>query len=576
MALATTAHAARPEPRAQPYDAASNPALAGWVEDNLQVMMTQCIGGELTMLKKRFGGHDVVAVSAIPQIIRDGLNLASNPKVQLQKGSSLTREFGYVRPDNTGAGFDESDTNALALNYANFQDQLPTIGVNQTNYVATCSTVLSSKATLDSDFSFPMATVKAGLDADYDTSATTSLSLVAGHFESPIVAMYQGVGLDGATPADSAYAALLFWNWYARNASRVASDNYILRYFDGVSVYKISGLKKRTKIDVNLSSQFSLPTTSMSTTNTLGVNQMTNASSSEYAAAVNLKADGKPSREYFLLPKLDELRAVVAAKSDVAFDAANSDDLMLLSTSKRITATAFSIPRVLCSGTLWTTDDGRVSVVGATPVTLRDQIDAANDRAVCRFTLTYAPTATDMQDGAQLKFNLASKTALGSSPQPIKVPVPGIAYQGTKRPVLEYVSGGPLPITATPVPGPLPSTVLAWKISYRLVTDPTARLMTTDNMDTTNLVLSCPSTVVVSGAPTFSIAFDGPQAGNGRNLSMTVAATYTGAAPDLSKLDGFDMCTLSGSIDYTLANVPAPVTRSAPSVKLAYPKTAAR
>ncbi|MBO9710853.1 MAG: hypothetical protein J7521_21840 [Caulobacter sp.] len=577
LSFASAGQAAQPEPRAKPFDATTNPALSGWVEDNLQAMMTQCIGGELTMLRKKsFGGHDVVSVSAIPPIIRDGLNLTANPKIQLQKGSTLTREFGYVRPDTTGAAFDESDSNALALNYANFQDQLPAVGVNQTNYVATCSTVLSSKATLDGDYSFPMATVKAGLDADYDTSASTSLSLVSGHFESPIVAMYQGVGVDGFSPADSAYAALLFWNWYTRNSTRISADNYILRYFDGVSIYKISGLKKRTRIDVNLSAQFSVPTTSVSTTNTLGVSQMTTASASDYAAAVLLRPDGSANRQYFPLPKLDELRSVVAARSEVLFDRAGSDDLMLLTSSKKISLVAFSIPKVLCNGSLWATDDSRVVVTDAAQG-VQPGSAGAPDRAICRFSLVYTPTAGDMLSGTQLKFSLTSKTTLGAgSPLPIKVPAPQIAYQGTRRPSLEYVSGGPVPVSATPIPGPAPSTQLAWRISYRLVTDANARLLTTDNMDTTNLVLTCPSSAPISAAPTFTVSFDGPQSGNTRNLSIQVAAVYAGPAPDLTRMDGLASCALGGSIDYLLAGLSTPVTRSAPSVPLAYPRTLAQ
>jgi hypothetical protein len=564
LALAS-ASAARADPETPvPSYSATNPYLDGWVEDRLQDMMIQCIGGKLTMLKKKFTGHDTVNVSAIPPLIRGGLNLGSKPKVVIQNGSSLTKEFGYIRPDPSDASFDESDANALSLNYANFADQLPTIGVDQTNYVATCSSILAAKATTNGDFSFPMATVKAGLDADYDTSSSYSISMVAGHFESPIVAMYQGLSQDGKTVADSASAALLFWNWYARNQSKINSKNYILRYFNGVSIYTVTGLKKKTTINVNLSSQFSLPMASASATNTLGMNQTTDGKASGYKAAVILRPDGKPDREYFALPSLDELRKTVSDKADVLFDAAGSDDLVLLSGTKKISETAYSVPGALCKNSEWTTDDARVSVTSATP-------GLVSERSACKFTLTYIATSEDMKNGAPLKLSLSSKTVLGVPVKPIKVPLPPITYVGTKRPLLEYIGGGLMP-AVTPLPGLPASATLTWKGSYKLSTDPVAKVTSADNIDTTNLELTCPKTAPLSSAPSFAVAFDAPQGGNVRNLWITVTATYVGPTPDPSKLDGFETCQLGGSIDYTVSNLATPITRSAPTVKLAYPK----
>jgi len=564
LAFASEAHA-DPETPAPSYSAA-NPTLEGWVEDELQGMMRQCIGGKLKMLKKRFARTDEVDVSAIPPHVRDGLKLGQKPQIILQDGSSLTREFAYVRSNINDRGFDASDLNTLALNVSAANDQLPTVGRDQTNYVATCASVLSANAKVDSNFSFPMATIRAGLEADYETSSSYSISMVAGHFESPIVAMYKGVNPGDTSAADSAYAALLFWNWYSRNAGKIGQTQYILRYFEGVSLYKVSGFKKKNRFDVNLSSGASTPFVSGSANANLGLNQLTEASLTGYRSVINRRADGKPDREYFELPKLDELRDVVAARADVLLDAAGSDDLTLVSGDKKISVIVFSLPKVMCDPTQWSTDDPRVSVTGAAMSLVRD-------RQACRVSLSYKATAEDQKNGAQLKFSLTSKTKLGTPAKPIAVPAPSIAYQGTKRPVLEYVSGTLMP-TVTPLPGPQVSSTLSWRINYRLVTDPMAKVSSADDIDTTNLVLACPRTVSVSAAPVYTVAFEGPQNGNGRNLWINVTAQYTGPTPDPSKLDGFDSCALGGMLDYTVTNLPTPVSRSAPPVNLAYPKTA--
>jgi hypothetical protein len=566
LLLASAAHA-DPAPPARSY-AADNPSLEGWVEDEMQAMMGSCVGGRLKMLKKKaFGGSEEVAISAVPPLISDGLKLGLKPQITLQNGGSLTREFAYVRSDVNDASFDNSDLNALALNFTNTNDQLPTVGLDQTNYVATCASVLSAKATAGGDFSFPMATVKAGLDADYSKSNSYSISMVAGHFESPIVAMYNGLNAGDASSADSAYAALLFWNWYDRNRGKIAQTQHILRYFDGVSLYMVAGFKKKDQFSVNISSGASSPFVSGSAESKLSLNQLTEASLTGYRSVVNLSADGKPARDYFELPQLDELRDVVAERADVLFDAAASDDRMLVSGDKKISEIAFSGPSAMCDPTQWKTDDARVAVTGAA-------IEVARKRQACKFSLLYKPTAADRNEGAQLKFALVTKAAIGTPAKPIAVPAPLIAYQGTRRPSLDYVSGTLMP-TVTPLPGPLPNSTLSWRINYRLVTDPSARVTTTDNIDTTNLALTCPRTVSVSSAPAYTITFEGPQNGNGRNLWIGVTAQYIGPTPDPSKLDGFDTCVLSGTLDYTIAGLQAPVSRSAPPVNLAYPTTPA-
>src|SRR4051812_8222686 len=83
LLVAGTAHA-DPAPPARSY-AADNPSLEGWVEDELQAMMGSCVGGKLKMLKKKaFGGAEEVAVSAIPPLISDGLELGLKPQITLQ------------------------------------------------------------------------------------------------------------------------------------------------------------------------------------------------------------------------------------------------------------------------------------------------------------------------------------------------------------------------------------------------------------------------------------------------------------------------------------------------------------
>lgn len=558
-ALASDALAAPDNTPPPPYisvtDASNNQSLGGLLEEHLQAMIKQCIGTKLTAKKSGFRGK-VVDISSVPTWLANGLGLHNNPYVFKQTGMNISREFGYIynqKEMDLNEITRSADNDYLPLDYSKGDDQVVSVGTDMALYQTTCSNVINEKVGLSGGYSFPMATIKAALAAEYEGSNSYSINIVYGTFQSPIYQMYTNNDPGAKSGINKFTASMVFWKWYLDNPYAVTDVQYILKSFTGLSLYRLDGLKRKTSFTINASANLTSPVVSASTDSQLAFNQFTKGAVIGYISASNVKG-GRVDRAYDRLPTPAEIQHVVTAVSQdvVSFDKEGSGDLTLVSNiasggvliaSKTIKYLVLGLPSQMCNLSSWTTDQ-------PDSVSLRGAIPSVGDKNLrCALTFEYQPTAADLASGKTLKFNLVSKSTLGTVPIALQIAMPSVGFGTTSNPKINFAEGDRTP-RVQQIAGQRTSTLM-WEFEFNLFTDSSRRITNIESIDVNNLDLSCPEGVPVYAPPIPGLSFPTVGSGSPRKLTMRLTAAYQGTPQDLSQTENFAKCSYGGSVVYT-------------------------
>jgi hypothetical protein len=186
MLMAQTWHRPYDQPEDQNY-------LRGYLEQSFKSVLSEC--GVPSFKKAKYDKHGLelpddgstADLSAIPLFLQNGTLQFFDTKVPGPFKVPPAAVFAYLYKQSETVGypnFDESQM--LQADYV--QDPLGMLPSWTTKvfYNQSCSSVVSAAASVSTGISLPVATLKAGLQADYSGKSKTVLSLHEGTFVSPL------------------------------------------------------------------------------------------------------------------------------------------------------------------------------------------------------------------------------------------------------------------------------------------------------------------------------------------------------------------------------------------------------
>lgn len=550
-------------------------ALGGWVERDLQNMMTACLGAKLQAELKKPFGTESKDVTAVPNLVTTALNIrrpgVPDPWIIPQADGDLTRLFGVVF--NSKAKFEADDRTGadyLGRDYIVADDIAAAPGFSTVSYLTTCSLGMNAALSAQGDYSIPIARVQASISSNYDSSTAYALNLVDGIFESPVVAMYERRNANPALQdAGQFYASLIFWDWYASDTTRVNQTNIILKKFHGLTVYRRAGFNQETRFDVSLGGSFQVPGASLSSSTAAAFKRTTDVTLQGFASAAYLEpGTQKGDRTPFTIPPPDEIADKVKASAHVSWQPDPNSELTIVDqTPKYFFEQIRYLPSQYCATAYWKTSESSVSIVGALPT----GHDADTGLPFCTFKMEYKPSGAVVSGspGAlELSFNFLSNSTLAS--KQIIIPAATVPMDVQRIPEVTNISSTPEPkilgITSN-------ETSLQWTFTYNL--KDRKKVKNSADIDLSDVKpIKCTLGADAFAVPIYpQLTVSIPTASTLDSKVMTVIATvqYPAALPANLTGVSYATCSLEGWAYYTMQGIPAPVQRAFPATTIRYP-----
>ncbi len=433
--------------------------------------------------------------------------------------------------------------------------------VNETILTETCSTALAGAMEANSGFTFPVLTIKAGIEADYDGSTSHSLNLIRTEFRSPIWEAYTHAEKAKQSPF---HAAMTFALWYIDNPDRIDAKNMLLKAFEGAAAFQTSGMKRRKSLSGDAAYDVSVPFLGGSSGKANASNYwITDLGQIKYGLAIQ-KNNGKLRISDEELPSIADIVRTANQYAKVTLNGSeDAGDYTLYNRQPiNFTLELSRLPARLCRGD-WklvhsqlNTSTGKIELNSPTSKTGEDLWPT------CSFPVTFHPSSTmslkdDHTLSLALEFDL--KSALGNAgsslgAQTISLEVPSIALKALTKPSLARLFFNREPeVTATSslAAGSI-RTTLQWKGEYQL--EGSEPLPAKPSADTSGLSYDCgiPATSPDWYAP--SIASDITANGSVTTLNIVLNGSWDGDyAKDLNDSEiAFTQCLLKGNVGFTL------------------------
>jgi hypothetical protein len=547
-----------PPPIDEARDAKGNPILGGWLETRFQQMVQSCTqsADRLKVEKKGLFGDDVKEVSAIPQIVSRELGLQSAQSILIQADGNVIREFGYVYTTDEIAADQHKYASYLNIDYSHDATQLTEPGISGIIYSNSCASVMSAAIQASGGYSLPVASVKAGLSADYDQSSSYDLDLVTGMFDSPILLMYYG-SVPNIKPSQSKlYADMLFWKWYSEHTDRVSADNWILQEFKGLALYKTGGFKQQTKYGFNVQANVASPFVTANGMADAQFDNRTQVTVNSFQTAALFDVNGDLHRIWFKVPTIADLTSTISSEASASLDVDNSKVNLIDRSPKSHLEDIVGLPTIFCDASLWRVEGSTVSIKSATEST-------KNSQTACVFTVEYLPSDDDLKNGVELSYSFVNSIDGGAGKKyDIKIPAAHVALTGTDVPRLLFAGGSRLWTATNAGAG---AATLSWQLVYQLFDDDL--IAKESDIDLSNVTLTCPSGVDAQPILVPTTSSGSPS----KKLNVAVTAPFQAAPPD-STTTKYDQCKLGGKVAYTLTGAAKnPVTKLFPDTVIYYP-----
>lgn len=548
--------------------------LGGWVERDLQNMMTACLGSKLQAERKVALSTERKDVTAVPNLLTGALNLRiagiPDPAVILQADGDLARLFGVVF--SSSAKFEADDragADYLAKDYTVVESIAVAPGFSTVSYLTTCSLGMSAALGAQGDYSIPVARVQASINANYDSSGAYALNLVEGIFESPVVAMYRRRNANPVLQdAGQLYASLIFWDWYAADVTRIGKTNIILDQFSGLTVYKRAGYTQETKFDVSLGGSFQVPGASLSSSTAAAFKRTTDVTLQGFASVAYVDSSTqKAKRTPFSIPAPTEIATRAAQSAQVTWQADPESELTIVDlTPKKFFQQIRYLPGQYCATAYWKTSDPNVTILG----TLPPGRDADTGLPFCTFRMEYKPSGTVSATPGTLPvaFNFVSSSTLNGTQ--IVIPAATVPMDVQRIPEVVSISSTPEPkiISATQS-----ETLLQWTFTYSLRDN--RKVRNADDVDLSDVKpIKCALGADPYAIPAYPQLTTSFQSGNtGSSKVMTVVATvrYPGTLPANLTGVSYATCSLEGWAYYSMQGIAGPVQRAFPATTMRFP-----
>jgi len=543
----------------------NGPFLGPWIEARFQEMIKSCLGSTLKM--KRLKKDPLFDVSAVPNGLRGPLQLDNGgPKILEQNGKAVAYLFGTV--------YTEAELQTLRPANGNFYlssvfddapDYVKMPRMNGAAYAQSCATSMSAAIAANAGFTFPIASIKGGFDADYDANSGYSLNLVQATFKSPTLVAYSGATTTDQSPFN---AAMLFFDWYREHPERIETANKLLDSFQGVAIYNQMGFKRKTTFDTNAAYKVGLPLIGSSNGDVITNAQwLTGFNAQSYWVAIYRRDDGALDAVTVAMPSVDDVIAKAGATGSVVIDraASGSDFTLYNRTARSITYRIERLPTRLCQAdwrvvaqnlpvNVATVSKGKVAVVAG-----------ADGWPACNISVTFQPAKAmplNVSRDLALTFELPVKPEADA--KKISLAAEVVSMSALEKPHLGQISNDQRPkFMGKSTAGGTRSSI-RWTAQYQL-TDQGATVAD-KGIDIDYLVFACASEP--ENMPTRAI--DLRAGGASRVVELTLNAEWNGdfevSQPNLT----YTPCTLSGDIVYTLTNTKK-VTKEFPTLRFLYP-----
>lgn len=532
---------AQADPRA-PFAQATAPngntALAGWVETELQGMVTSCLGGSGPLRLTRWGNTVVRPSTVIPANLRTALGLSTTHRwVRLQEAQGVSRLFETVYTGPSG----ETPTtppSRLVVDPGGNRAATPLAGVDLVAYRNDCNTSLSAALRADTNFTLPVASLRAALDARYNATDDYELTLVAGEFTSPLYSsLYPLAG--GRTDVQPFNAALAVWLWYREQPGRVGGTHWLLAGFNGYALVKQQTSTRAAAVSTEVAGSAGVTGISGTADIQAATTRSTDLTATLYAVAFQTDASGRPRRRFEPLITLERAAELTSAHSRPVRDTTLSDSLELLDAQPvRFRHTIAGLPQTECATTFWSVDN---------PEVVLEDVDFDAASQGCAFVTRYSPSPAAISNGERLRFRFMRQFGDTPSGQDLAFQTAIIPLTGGRAPALTWQSGPREPSRIEALDG-AGRTTTRWTKSYQLTDLPlAARSVTSIRLD--DVVIKCESGRVMNADPTVVI---NAGAAAGRTVTLTIE---TSLPFPVEAAAGAELCNLDGGLlEYQLQN----------------------
>lgn len=554
-------------PFSQNTDSYGNAGLDGWLETRLDRTMTNCLGYELFKVRNsRITAEPPEPekdgmISALPNYLANGLGITSAPgqnphivQVTPSGGIPANRLYNYFTniyaADLTnGKSADPSSLLEIRSSYnpADLIEITPHSGQNSAAYSASCSNVINAK--LQAGVTLPLASIKSALNSQYDGSNTYALNLVYGHFASGLYSALSDLGgLSAVNRVHNLSVGFAVWDWYRAHPDRQDSDNWLLAWLDGVTVYQEYGHKVQTSANASASLTPSLiPYTSLSaeTSDTMSFTTESNAKAYELAVLIR-PGTNLLSWQFMPLVKPAVLRESLARNLRQTW--VSDGPVALADASVDLTGWIDGLPG--CDWAVWqaygpSADQGSVTLK-------KLEADATLGTQGCKATLSYTPSVTLKSQGGTVTFGLRNSL---SGNLALELVFPPLNLSGVDLPRLA-LNNDPGPVNTTPrVSGGY--IIATWTVKYILQMDVKYPIKTASALRFRNLKLQCQKLGAIDvkqdPQPNFMTKTD-PDAANMVAQSIELPVTVSIPANAFTDLmNGYDTCDISGDpVQYDL------------------------
>jgi hypothetical protein len=531
--------------------------LGPWLEDRLQEMVLSCTPGKRLKMTK-INSKKELDVSAVTQSMRNAFDLNANPlgrRIKSYQGKDMINYFANVyQGSNVDALVIAPDDIYLDIVDENSPNFVKAPRVDQAMLIQTCATAMKGALEANVGYSFPIASLKAAIDADYQDSNSVSLNLIKTTFRSPLWTAYTGVKTTSQSPF---HAAMTILRWYEVNSGRASRvDNKLLVEFEGAGVTRVSGAKRNLKVDSSASYSLGIPLFGDSAGSTSGeVSWLTKLEATQYQVAVIERESGGLEIKSMPLPSLANAIAKATETADVTLDRQISgDDFTLYNRSPRtLTYVIDRLPPSMCRNVWRVVQNSPALTVGIAKVGNPSVIASSAGWQSCRVPVIFSPNATMSLTNAQsLDIVLEYPILSGINRHTVKLQAETVVFPELRFPHLNLLKTMAKPTAKKMTDDGVTSTRLIWSFTYQLTEN--GQVENESKIDITGLNTSCtpivPDSKWIQPSRRKQLSYNAA----GKLLVIDLEIQWDGDYETATPLPDFSTCELSGEAEFTLTN----------------------
>lgn len=518
----------------------------------------------------RFGRSDRRTLSAIDPRIINALGLTTQPTIEANLNMSIDRVFGHVYAvNNFSRSFGPSDE-YLRLDYVD-NDKIQPLGFPDTQLSSTCGSILAGALSANADFTLPVTSLQAAVNADSSSSTRSSLEITDGAFRSPIWDMWSGENvLVSDQPRRKVFAALLFWDWYASSSQYRRTNpvqHYLLRSFTGTVAYRRTSSQTTASSSASINGRVGVPFISANADFSGNVNQTSSFTATRFNVLVRSRG-GVDTYRFEPLPSIANIVSVAEANTVSQFRVPDGGRMVENGQQKTFLADLSGLPAAFCNETAWEVRDSLSATTSSSTLSLgRPSQTPGSGEMMCTMPIIYSAPSSGTAVDLALRPVLFSTTTLEQ--RQLRLPLDELRIDRTAGPEWSLVSQTD-PVV-TPANGTTPQAFnLRWTFNFTVRN--IGQYNDINRIDVSNLKLDCPGVIthdaVVEGA------FSGPASPSSRTLILTVNNFYQGPYSGPANPPAYDRqpCKVNGYVSYTKTDGSLGARRDIPEISVTFPR----